>query len=128
MNREVVVRARSLVGCRFRPQGRDPELGLDCVGLVCAAFGLPPDSVPRDYRMRGSAVGRIQSELERFFCVVATAAPGDVLLFEVAADQAHLGIMTDRGLIHADVALKAVVERPGTPPWRLVSVHRRTGA
>jgi hypothetical protein len=122
---EVVSRARSLVGCRFRPQGREPELGLDCVGLVSAVFEIPPEAVPRDYRLRGGALERLKSELKRFFRPVRTAVPGDVLIFEIAADQLHLGINTDRGFIHADAGLRRVVEMPGMPSWRLLSAFRR---
>jgi hypothetical protein len=125
LKEDVVARARSLVGCRFRPQGRDPELGLDCVGVVCAAFEIPADSIPRDYRLRGGAVGRIEFELKRFFSTVATAAAGDVMLFEVAVNQLHLGILTERGFIHADAGLKAVVETPGMPSWQILSAFRR---
>ena len=41
-------RARSLVGVRFRPQGRDPMLGLDCVGAAAAAAEEPACRLPRD--------------------------------------------------------------------------------
>lgn len=30
----VVARARAAIGARFRPRGRVPEAGLDCVGLA----------------------------------------------------------------------------------------------
>jgi hypothetical protein len=128
MTDDVVLRARSLVGCRFRPQGRDPEHGLDCVGVVCAAFGIPADSVPRNYRLRDGGLERVKLELSRFFRLVRTPAAGDVLIFEVAAVQLHLGILTDLGLIHADALLRKVVESPGRPPWEPISAYRRKGA
>ena len=34
----IAAAARALVGVPFRLQGRDPVLGLDCVGLVGAAM------------------------------------------------------------------------------------------
>ena len=34
----IAAAARALVGVPFRLQGRDPALGLDCVGLVGAAM------------------------------------------------------------------------------------------
>ena len=125
MTHDVVLRARSLVGCRFRPQGRDAYLGLDCVGLVCAAFGIVADSVPRDYRLRGGNFERLKSEMGRFFRRVRTPAAGDVLVFKVAAHQLHAAILSDRGFIHADARLRMVVETPGTPPWQLLSAYRR---
>jgi hypothetical protein len=125
MTDDAVLRARSLVGCRFRPQGRDPEHGLDCVGVVCAAFGIPGDSVPHDYRLRDGGLERLELELSRFFRRVRDLAAGDVLVFKVAADQLHLGIRSDRGFIHADARLRKVVETPGRPPWDLISAYRR---
>lgn len=125
MSDDVVRRARSLIGCRFRPQGRDPKLGLDCVGLVSAVFDIPADSIPRDYPLRSGAVERLRTELKRFFRPIPNAVAGDILTLEVATDQLHLGIMTDRGFIHADARLRLVVETPGMAPWPLLSAHRR---
>jgi hypothetical protein len=127
MTDDVVRRARSLIGCRFRPQGRDPEHGLDCVGVVCAAFGIPVDLVPRNYRLRGGGLERLQSEIGRFFRRVRIPAAGDVMIFEVGAAQLHLGILSDRGFIHADARLRNVVETPGIPLWPVLSAHRRKG-
>ena len=47
MRTDFAERARALVGTRFRPQGRS-ELGLDCIGLVVATFGLDPEEIRRD--------------------------------------------------------------------------------
>lgn len=118
--------ARSYVGCPFRPQGRS-SLGFDCVGLVCAAHFIDAAEVPRDYRMRSATVGRLLRQLERFFTTVAVsdAEAGDVLLLRPAIDQFHLGILTERGMIHADARLRKVVETPRIPAWPILSAHRR---
>ena len=118
-------RARSLIGRRFRPQGRDPDLGIDCVGLVSVVFAIPPESIPRDYRLRGAMLERLKLELERFFQPISATAAGDVLICRVAVDQLHLGILSDRGFIHADARLRRVVETVGAPPWPIVSAYRR---
>ena len=127
MNNEAVARARALVGTRFRPQGRTPAHGLDCVGLACAAFNIPSAIVPPDYRLRGCDRRRIEVGLTSFFRRVSrkSALPGDLLLLSVAADQPHLAVMTERGFVHADAGLRKVVETPGAPAWPLVSVWRR---
>lgn len=120
-------RARALVGCRFRPQGRDPELGLDCVGLIVATFDLPVEQVAGDYRLRGGDRPRLIAELDRFFRRVPLARQrtGDVLLFSIGSAQMHLAVQTEIGFVHADARLRRVVETPGRPPWPLVSVFRR---
>ena len=120
-----VKRARTLIGCRFRPQGRVAELGLDCVGMACATYRIPPESIPCDYRMRGAEVGRLQAHLNRFFRAVRKPRPGDLLTLQVAPDQFHLAVLSERGFIHADAGLRRVVEAPGAPPWPILSIHRR---
>jgi murein DD-endopeptidase / murein LD-carboxypeptidase len=127
MMSDAVIRARALVGCRFRPQGRDPELGLDCVGLACSVFRIPAAEVPCDYRLRGREQKRLRREIDRHFDIIPVidAAAGDLLVCSVAPDQLHLAILTDRGFVHADARLRKVVETPGPAPWRILSVHRR---
>jgi murein DD-endopeptidase / murein LD-carboxypeptidase len=127
MTKNPVARARALVGCRFRAQGRSPELGLDCIGLIAATFDIPADSVPRDYRLRGHSRPRIHGAMLPWFRRVARpqARTGDIALFEVAADRLHLGLLTDSSFIHADAGLRQVVETPAPPPWRTLAVYRR---
>ena len=118
--------ARALVGARFRPQGRSPELGLDCVGLVLCAFALPDDTVRRDYRMRGDHRGEMLAALAKSFRRIAGTQRrrGDVALLQVAKEQLHLAILTDFGFVHADARRGKVIELNGTPPWPIVAVFR----
>ena len=120
---EVVATARALIGARFRPQGRSPA-GLDCVGLVAAALGA--EGVPRDYALRGGSPARLDEELAKAGLGRADSArAGDVLVMKAGAAQLHLGIFTGAGLIHGDVGLRRVVERPGAIPWPILSIWRR---
>ena len=48
MRNDAVDRARSLIGTRFRAQGRDPQFGLDCLGLAMIAYEVGEDAVRRD--------------------------------------------------------------------------------
>lgn len=127
MSPDCAARARALIGTRFRPQGRTPDLGLDCVGLILCVFGLPTDLVRRDYRMRGDHRREMLSELGKPFRRVSRLGgrPGDVLLLSVALDQFHLAIMTDKGFVHADARRGKVIETPGCPPWPIAAVFRR---
>ena len=118
-------RARALVGTRFRAQGRGVG-GFDCVGVVLAVFGLAPQSVPRDYRLRGEHEATARSFLERSFRRVGRTVPvaGDVMLMRVAADQLHLGVRTAAGFVHAHAGIGRVVETPGMPDWPLLGIYR----
>lgn len=123
---EAVALARSLVGSRFRPQGRNPQAGLDCVGLVLAVYGIAAGPVRRDYRLRGDHRHEIERELALHFTRRRIAcAPGDLMLCAVAADQFHLAIECGGSFVHADAGLGRVVETPGAPTWPVVATYRR---
>ena len=112
------------VGTRFRLHGRGAD-GLDCVGLVALALraGGYAGEVPTGYSLRGGD----WRFLDRMLVRVAEAEPGDVLLMAAGPGQVHLGIRTAGGFVHADAALRRVVERPGMPPWPLIGVWRMEG-
>jgi lipoprotein Spr len=121
-----VARARAMVGTRFRPQGRS-DAGLDCVGLMIAAYALPPESVPRDYRLAGAHGAAILDGARRHFRRIPRrqARPGDALLFLIDERQSHLAVKTERGFVHAHAGLGRVVETPGAAEWPLVAALRR---
>ena len=118
-------RARALVGTRFRPQGRSAALGLDCVGLVLAAYGIDAGAVRRNYRLRGDYRGEIEERLAAFFRRVGERRPGDLLIMNPAPDQLHLGVWTGSGLVHAHAGIGRIVETPGEPAWRVFGIYRR---
>lgn len=120
---QVAAAALATVGARFRAQGRDPALGLDCVGVVAVATGEP--GLPRDYPLRSGAWhaeqvpdGMVASDGE---------AVGDVLLCRVSAAQLHLVLRTAGGFVHADAGVRRVVERPGAVPWPVIAAWRKEG-
>ena len=110
------VRARRLVGARFRAQGYDPATGLDCVGLVWAAYAAAGRRLirPRDYPLRGWSGGRIADALARagFVAVDGPRQSGDVALVALAAGQFHLMLLGPDRCVHAHAGLRRVVETP----------------
>jgi hypothetical protein len=120
-------RALALVGVPFRPQGRDVQHGLDCVGLCLAAYRIPTELVRRDYRIRGDHRGEVMTSLPGWFrrVVRGRARAGDLLVLAVADDQLHLAVRTDDGFVHADAGLRRVVNTPGEPQWPVIGVYRR---
>jgi len=125
MKYDFAAEACALVGTPFRPQGRDPAIGLDCVGLVLATFRIPFDSVRRDYRLRGNHRVEIESGIARFFRPVRPGEPGDLMLLMVGPDQLHLGVRTNLGFVHADARLGRAVETPGEPRWAVLGTFRK---
>lgn len=123
------VRARRLVGARFRPQGYDPATGLDCVGLIWAAYAAAGRRLirPSDYPLRGWSQQRIAAALGRAGFVRTDEArrSGDVALVALAAGQFHLAMLGPDRCVHAHAGLRRVVETPidaglmAAPRWRL---------
>jgi murein DD-endopeptidase / murein LD-carboxypeptidase len=120
-------RARALVGVRFRPQGRDPRLGLDCVGTAAAAAGVPAHRLRADYALRGRHRESIERGLRGLgFSPVAVeaAAAGDLLVCEAGPAQLHIVVRTEDSFVHADAGLRRVVERPLPVPWPVAGAWR----
>jgi cell wall-associated NlpC family hydrolase len=126
----IVAAARACVGTRFRPHGRTPGLGLDCVGVVLAAAAAAPFKLPILPRYR---LGGTPPDIAGIFAGVGalwvdSAAAGDVLVIAPAPGQRHFGIVTAAGLVHAHAGLERVVEGPIDPEWHVVQAWRLPGA
>lgn len=121
-----------MVGAPFRAQGGDPATGVDCAGLVWAAYAAAGLRLvrPRDYPLRGWARARVEEALTAagFVAVDAAVRDGDVALIAFAAGQFHLGLIGPGSLVHAHAGLRRVVETPfdvhaeGAALWRLGSL------
>jgi lipoprotein Spr len=126
----IAARARELVGTRFRPQGRDPRFGLDCVGTAASAAGVAAERVRRDYPLSGPGLAEVEHGLCDLGCFPVPSEkpqPGDVVLCSPGAGQIHLLVATESGFVHADAGLRMVVERPGPAPWPVLGVWRMNG-
>lgn len=127
----LVAAARALEGTRFRLGGRDPEHGLDCIGLLQAALARigRPVVLPQGYPLR---LARPDAWLPDpaslgFAAVCGPCQPGDAVLIRPSAGQLHLVIAGPAGeWIHAHAGLRRVVVcrvRPAGPVlghWRLL--------
>ena len=102
----VVAAARATVGARFRPHGRDPALGMDCVGVAAWALsaGGYRGRVPAGYALAAGEAA-IAPEMLAGLAACAGDAPGDLLLCR-AGGGLHLAIATDAGFVHADAGLR----------------------
>ena len=119
----VAAAAQELVGARFRLHGRDPATGLDCVGVALLALerGAGRRVALPAYALR-TATTTLPTMDDLTTC--DGAAAGDVLLCRVGPGQLHVTVRTETGVVHADAALRRVVERPGAVPWPILSAWR----
>ena len=107
--------ALGAVGVRFRLHGRDPQHGLDCVGVVALALEAAGVRVrvPSGYALRGGDPGRVAALLDPVCARGAGSEPGSIVLVRPGAGQLHLGVRVPDGTVHADAGLGRVVMRPG---------------
>lgn len=109
--------AEKLIGVHFRPHGRDPTSGLDCVGLVhasLAAIGRRPVA-PIGYALRNWSIERWLgcAAASGFAPVQGPIERGDVLLMQISSVQHHLMIAASaNSVIHAHAGLRRVVSQP----------------
>jgi len=131
-NRLVVAAARSLVGVKFAHLGRDVRSGIDCVGVILLSFssnGVELKS-PEVYAPNAHT-DAITPAISSFAAQVDPddAAPADIAILHAGGKNkipVHLGLLTDRGLIHAYRELGRVVEHSfsGAFKRRLHSIWR----
>lgn len=128
-----VERARALLDVPWVHQGRDPAVGIDCVGLVLIAFEHDDPTVYG----REPHGGLLESRLEAGFGPPAEGPMrvGDVALMAYGRSEQgarrHVGIIADYAygglsIIHTDSVVGRVVEQPIDAKWmrRIKAVYR----
>lgn len=118
--RAAIAAARAGIGTRFRPQGRVPGLGLDCIGvalLAMAGAGVPLPPLPA-YALGGDHAALLEGVVRAIgLRRVKRARPGDLIVFQLAAGNRHVAVMSETGIIHAHAGLGYVVEGPVPHDW-----------
>lgn len=114
--------ARACVGRPFSHQGRRPEQGFDCVGLILYVAGeqgvggfdrLDYGKIPvRDAISRHAAAAGFHRH------PLADMKPGDALILKISRRLEHAAILSDRGVIHACEKYGRVVEHRLDEAWR----------
>lgn len=124
--------ARSYIGTPFRHQGRMPGRGLDCVGVIACIgreLGLFQYDVVGYARQPTSWSSLKRHVVAAGFTPVQVARPGDVHLMAIVDRPQHVAIQTERGILHAWMQARRVVEHGLDELWasRIVASYRFPG-
>lgn len=109
--------ALELLGVPFRLHGREPETGLDCVGLLLAcleAVGISGMS-PQGYGLRNRSIDRWLALATQWDLIEAEGpmVAGDVLVSRPGPLQHHIMIVqSDGSVVHSHAGLRRVVREP----------------
>ncbi|MGB3472148.1 MAG: NlpC/P60 family protein [Erythrobacter sp.] len=109
--------AATFIGVPFRLYGRDPDNGLDCVGLLLASLTAVGRNAtpPTGYRLRTVAIDQWLHLAGNAGLASAQGQllSGDVVLTSPGPNQHHIMIAENCGsFIHAHAGLRRVVRQP----------------
>lgn len=130
----IAAAADSMVGVPFKHAGRNPKVGLDCVGVVlCSVWSAGcdlPDCIGYGPLPRHEVVlAELDKRAKRLH--MDDAQPGDVLLFEYRREMPmHFAVLLSNNyIVHAHGATGKVVKHRLSPAWamRLHSIWRAEG-
>lgn len=104
--------ARSLVGVPYQHQGRSDASGLDCIGLVLAAYkhiGMTFDDVPTDYG-RSPRPAVILNAITQHCEQVNDLQIGDVIVMRMRHHPQHLALYVGNNeIVHSYMSSGCVV-------------------
>lgn len=119
--------ARNYLGVPFRHQGRNPAIGIDCVGLVVCCARDCGISTEADFAGYGTdpAHGLLEQQLDLAFgaSVGGELQPGDVVAIDFKGATRHVAIVAERAggglnLIHTNFSTQCVTEAILNEKWR----------
>lgn len=126
-----IEKARALIGTPWKHQGRNPAVGIDCIGMVTISLAIKEGTV--DYR-RDPSHGKLEAALEAQFgppIPKEDMRHGDVVAIAYGKCVRHVGLVAQGAaglnLIHTDqVVVNEVTEHPLDAKWldRIKKVYR----
>ena len=121
--------ARRCLGTPFHHQGRQPGVGLDCIGLIIVAMTAAGLRVQdqQDYGPRPDGQSLVAGLLAHGAVPVSDIMPSDILLFRYDQQPQHVALaMDEQSMIHAFAPAGRVVESSLGDYWRrrLLGIYR----
>ena len=121
--------ARRCLCTPFHHQGRQPGVGLDCIGLIIVAMTAAGLRVQdrQDYGPRPDGQSLVSALLAHGAMPVTKIMPCDILLFRYDQQPQHVGLaVTEDSMIHAFAPAERVVECSLGDYWqrRLLGIYR----
>lgn len=121
---KIITVARTLINTPYLHQGREPGVGLDCLGVVeltAILCGITYSFVaPTNYGRNSSRL--LADGLERYCEEIGIFLPGTIVLCNLSTIPYHCGIITDYqgrlGLLHAYENAGRVREHALIPWWK----------
>lgn len=120
--------ARTFLGVKFRHQGRNPAIGIDCIGLlVCSAAlcGLPQVAGDSTAYGKDPFDGLLEGHLRALFgppLPPSDMQPGDIAAIAFEGAIRHVGVVAEHAdglaLIHTNFRLRRVTEARIDDTWR----------
>ena len=118
---QILAKAREYIGTPFRHQARLKGVGVDCGGLViCVVRDLRGKTYDYTQYSRQSGQWLLDHMRAGYREIpVADAVAGDVMVFWIRHRHipAHMGLLTETGIIHAHDGVKKVAENPLDRFW-----------
>lgn len=128
--------ARGLLGVPFRHQGRNPAIGIDCIGLIVVAglrAGLAFPAFDSTAYSEDPALGLLEAHLSAALGTPVakdSLQAGDIVSIDYKGETRHVGIVAEHphglSLIHTNMAVGEVTEARINEKWlrRIVGVYR----
>lgn len=112
---QIIAKAREYIGTPFRHQARLKGVGVDCGGLmVCVVRDLKGSSYDFIQYPRQPGMWLLDHLRAGYYEIpVSEAVPGDAVVFWIRHPEipAHVGILSDRGVIHSHDGILRVTEQ-----------------
>lgn len=129
----IITKAREWIGTPFHQQGRQKQIGCDCIGLILGvaqevgAISLTKkpwrdcDVTTYDCMSDSTLLLRL---LPLHFITATETEQGNILLFKLSSNNYHVGLYNENAIIHACSVIGKVVCHKIISGWQIMEVFK----